>query len=283
MTCVLGDFELYGEEKDHLLLEAWVILIPRAEGRIQAGHGQRMMAAFLDRIREKDPAMAGWLHDCRGEKPFTVSFLQGDFCEPEEGTLRVSPEKEYRFRFTSVHPELSDLVMREVIPDLKGKELRIGDVNFMVRGCQVRQETLEDLYRRHLLAVRPPRARWALRFESPTAFRSRGRNHLIPEPRFVLLSLNKSWSSISRIDLGKDLHLLAEKDLFIARYDLRTNILHFDRFRQVGFTGFCEYQADSPEEWRLKVYRMLFDFSRYSGVGIKRTMGMGQVEPILSN
>ena len=268
------------EEKDHLLLEAWIELRPESAFVLPAGHGQRMMAVLLYLVREQDEDLSTRLHDAAGEKPYTVSMLGGEFELASPGHVRLSPEKVYRFRVTSIDPHLSQMLIQGVFPCLEGREIQIGEGVFRVLGVESSVETLADIYRRHMVEdIRDP-ARVGMVFHSPTAFRSSGRNFLFPEPRLVWLSLNRSWGSVSRVDLGKDLHEEAAREIFVTRYELRTSILHFDRYRQVGFSGHCEYVISPEEQWKGRIYSLLLDFSRYSGLGMKKTMGMGQVEPV---
>lgn len=234
------------------------------------------MAVFLDLVRSVDPALAAALHDSRGVKPFTVSFLIGEM--PSGGTEKpaLDPEKEYELRVTTYDRRLSETWKERVLPRIEGSIISIGREAFSVSGYNLREETLVEIYRRHIIDNQDPPTTIVLRFHTPTAFRSGQSNLLFPLPRFVWLSLNRSWSSVAPVDLGRDLHLWAEKEIRVARYDLKTNILHFDRYRQIGFTGFCEYRINTLNVDRIRSYRLLAEFSRYCGLGIKTTMGMGQ-------
>jgi len=263
--------------EDHRLLETKLFLRPLGEGPVASGGGQRFMAAFLDLLRDADPEMAQNLHDSRGQKPFTVSYLLGDF--PSEGAQEVllDPEKEYVLRITTFDVRLGEIWENIVLPGVEGRRVRIGRESFLVTGFTHEEESLAEIYRRHIIEGRDLPGRLVLRFHTPTAFRSGRSNFLFPLPRLVWLSLNKSWSMVAPVDLGKDLHLWAEREIRVSKYELRTRILHFDRYRQVGFTGFCEYHLIPSDQERLRIYRLLADFSRYSGLGMKTTMGMGQV------
>ncbi len=268
-------------EESHLLLETKLALRPSKTGSLPPGEGQRLMAAFLDLVRDADPALATYLHDSKGVKPFTVSLLLGG--GPSEGAENphLHTEKDYTLRVTTFDARLSEVWKEEVLPDIEGKVLRLGYELFEVTEYSLEEEPLARIYRRHIIEGNKSPAVFRLRFHTPTAFRSGQSNFLFPLPRFVWLSLNRSWSSVARVDLGRDLHLWAEKEILVARYELKTNILHFDRYRQVGFTGTCEYRVVSSGGERLRSYRLLADFSRYCGVGIKTTMGMGQTTPLM--
>lgn len=261
--------------ESHLLLETRLNLRPAESGQLTPGGGQRLMAFFLDLVREVNPVMASSIHDSKGVKPFTVSFLFGELATGG-GYTPLDPEKGYQLRITTFEAGLSEVWKYGVLSNIVGRSVRIGREVFDVSGYDLEEESLSRLYRRHIIEKGGAFNVLRFHFHTPTAFRSGKANILFPLPRFVWLSLNRSWSSVAPVDLGRDLHLWAEKEILVSRYDLRTNILHFDRYRQIGFTGICEYRAVDSAGDRLQSYMLLAGFSRYCGVGIKTTMGMGQ-------
>ncbi len=269
-----------GAGKKHLLLDTTFTLRLISNGQLVPGEGQRLLSVFLSLVREVDPALAAELHDSKRIKPFSVSFLFGEIpsglSKGSEKNSISDTGKEFFFRVTTFDQRLSEVWKGGVLPCVEGKTIRIGSELFVVSDYTFEEETIVDIYRRHIIDNMDPGTVIVLRFHTPTAFRSGRANFLFPEPRFVWLSLNRAWSNVAPVDLGRDLHLWAEKEIRVSKYDLKTNILHFDRYRQIGFTGHCEYRVHTDEVNRLKSYHLLADFSRYSGVGIKTTMGMGQ-------
>ena len=69
--------------------------------------------------------------------------------------------------------------------------------------------------------------------------------------------------------------LIGEVD--IARYKLRTQMMDFRSYRQLGFVGECEFGVRKGLcEEALGALQVLADFSVFAGVGYKTTMGLGQ-------
>ncbi|MEJ5185543.1 MAG: CRISPR-associated endoribonuclease Cas6 [Candidatus Geothermincolales bacterium] len=266
----------------HKLAEIILMLRPIKDTVLECGNGQRFNALFLDLLRSEDPGLSKYLHDMSGLKPYTVSQLMGPFTLSDKGAIRLQGEQEYRLRFTSYLPELSDVWLERLAPSLmEGKEVRIGDEILLVTGCRVKSVALEDLYAAHLLGDGSKARAIRLTFHTPTAFRSRGRNVIFPEAQYVWGNLHRRWRSVSRVDFGKDLHLRASDLAFPQRYRLETKILHFDGFRHVGFEGFCEYRLQGNDGHLRRSLSLLAEFSEFCGVGIKTTMGMGQVSCVL--
>src|SRR5436305_5884259 len=52
-------------------------LHPTAPGYVSPSSGAQVQAAFLDLIRQSDPALAEWLHTPNQRRPYTLSLLQG--------------------------------------------------------------------------------------------------------------------------------------------------------------------------------------------------------------
>jgi len=266
------------EAKDlGLLMEVQLQLEPPRAVEMAAGGGQRLNALFLDLVREADGALSARLHDMRAPKPYTVSPLSGDLQAAAGGRLGLSPGKHYWLRFTMLDDELVRLWDEAVMPGMKGRVLRLGEAELVVGAASGKVTKADDLYRECVVRRKEPPRKLTLRFLSPTAFRSGGRNMLFPLPRLVWQSANRAWSAVSRIDFGGDLHRLAEEDIQASRFALSTRILHFDRSRQVGVVGRCEYMLCGEDDDLHRAFHLLARFSEFSGLGMKTTMGMGQV------
>jgi len=106
---------------------------------------------------------------------------------------------------------------------------------------------------------------------------SRGRNYPLPDPQKVFLNLLQKWNRYSPVNLGDNYLKFIEEKVFPAGYRLQTRIMHFDRYKQVGFTGSCTFGVrKQKDDIMIKVLHMLARFTFYAGVGYKTTMGMGQ-------
>jgi CRISPR-associated endoribonuclease Cas6 len=138
----------------------------------------------------------------------------------------------------------------------------------------------EELYESRMLANNLPRS-FTLQFHSPTTFRSGGQNMPFPLPRFVFLTLAEKWNRYSPVHLGEKVAPMLAERVLLTKYDLRTRMLDFGRYRQVGFIGRCEFHIETNKDdlWR-QIPHLLADFAFYAGVGYKTTMGMGQVERV---
>ena len=244
--------------------------------------GYVVYGAFLDLVRQTAPALAVYLHSASREKPFTLSGLSVLASETANGS---SPPVSISFRVTGFSKEITSWLARclENPPssiDLLGREMQLIRIAPSEPSSSV-CTTFEELYGRIFdLNVELPR-RLSLGFLTPTAFRSGRRNILFPVPGLVFRTLSQKWNTYAPIDLGEMVPRLIDETVRVSRYRLRTQMLRFDDYPQIGFTGEVSYliSKDLPDLW-VRAIHLLADFAFYAGVGYKTTMGMGQVRTL---
>lgn len=138
-----------------------------------------------------------------------------------------------------------------------------------------------DLVRRWSSSQPAISERVTFNFLSPTAF-SRGRGELrsvtlFPAPDLVFRSLVETWNAyvwpLPEPDVAALLATVRERT-----HDIRTAApVRLSEHKLTGFVGRCTYSClpAAPESAR-RLLHLLADFAFFAGVGMKRTMGMGQ-------
>ena len=66
------------------------------------------------------------------------------------------------------------------------------------------------------------------------------------------------------------------RNVTVSEYNLHTTCLYFPKYAQKGFIGTCSYSIQETTDGSAPQLSALAEFARYSGVGYKTTMGMGQ-------
>jgi len=267
-----------------LLTSCAIVLKVRQETLVPPSMGQVLHAFFLNRVRTLDAGLAEVLHASSSVKPFTLSPLWGKVAF-EDNRWRLFPGENYTFRVTFIDPDLSFWLQEraeELIPpqvELAGARL---DVDHWTVDAQENPwagtTSYEEIYN---AIVSGPKVnnKIQLKFLSPTTFRSGGRNYPLPEPQKVFLNLLQKWNLFSPVNLGDNYIKFIEENVFPAGYRLQTRIMHFDKYKQVGFTGSCTFGVRKQrDDIMIKVLHMLARCTFYAGVGYKTTMGMGQVK-----
>jgi CRISPR-associated endoribonuclease Cas6 len=203
-------------------------------------------------------------------------------------------------RICSTTPALSRLLGTIRADDLG--RVRLGAATLDVRRVSrlsvdhplASTTTLRQVWHAAALAGLPGRVR--LRFLSPTAFdrdlkmpdgtRER-RNALFPSATLVFDPLVDAWNAAAASpehdaggltvphEVRRDLSRLTREE----EYALETvPPVRFGRFAEKGFVGECEYSVGrraSPQVVRTLHALALFAF--FTGIGMRTTMGMGQV------
>lgn len=269
-----------------MLLSCVINLKINQESLVPPSMGQVLHAFFLNRVRLLDQERAEILHRSEEIKPFTISHLWGKVTY-QDCRWRLFPGECYSFRITCLDSELSRWLSEEWMPALVGEEVALAGAAFRVIGFTVTPvedpwanlTTFEEIYNRYIECQVDKKV--GIYFYSPTTFRIKGSNYPLPEPKKVFLNLLHKWNKYSPVHLGDNFIEYIEANVNPGMYRLETRIMHFDCYKQVGFTGTCWFNVrDRQEKIFLKIVHMLAEFSFYAGVGYKTTMGMGQCRKI---
>jgi len=282
-----------------MLASITVHLFPVEKAMLPPTMGHYVHAAFLDISRQMDDKIAERLHQDLPYKPFTVSPLQGRFDKQGKGRISIRAGTECWIRFTILEDHLLSAVVRFFL-DSKSSMLRLGDSMFQV----TKVTTDEDKNNGHwsacttfeeLMDNSSPFDKLNIRFYSPTTFKVRdqamnsSQNYVFPDPVHCFQSWLRKWNALSTIHVDEDVLLaFIDQHLQFSRYSIKTRIMNFGGYKQLGFVGDCEYRfvnnvsggssngTSRRSEDLLKQAETLARFAFYSGTGYKTTMGMGQ-------
>lgn len=263
--------------------------------------GQKALALFLDHlVRERDADAAAELHAPQPAKPFTTALLAptgSDLFRGGGGQCHYGGE--VRLRVTLLRDDLYALCMRAFL-DGAGNgaaPLRLGQTLLLVSKVTVTRESGEPWSNYasfdDLLATADPAAQaWAVRFCTPTAFRSGDADCPLPVPRLVFQSWLESWDQHaplaffpnreSRRTFLEDT-VAQQVSVTYERLSMARRELFFDgrRTAEEGFVGICRFQASrrlGPSHRR--ILSALAAYAFYCGTGRKTTMGLGVTQPL---
>jgi CRISPR-associated endoribonuclease Cas6 len=281
-------------------------LHPVEAGFVAPSSGSQAHAAFLDIVRQNDPALAEQLHQPNQRRPFTVGLLQGfnhlPAAQLEEAVtknqkVQVLPGQVYWLRITMLDARVFATFIQHLITKPRTFMIRLGEASFEVSrliGSPGPNNASNPWAAYSSFAELSSCTRvqkyYEFEFATVTAF-SMGQQHwgklmkLFPEPAYVFESLAKQWETFAPTHLQmaahgltpRDLAAWCEKSLIVTRYALETRYLPSGKFAQTGFQGKITYEmkgvrADPEATWLTR----LAHFALFSGVGYKTSMGMGQ-------
>ncbi len=244
--------------------------------------GHFIYALFLDIVNKANPNLAKKLYEPNEVKPFTVSPLIGRF-KSHNDSVMLSKEDDFYIRITIMDSSLFSPVI-SVLLDSSFRNVVIGGHQFDVLKIIVTPqdhryasfETLDTLWNHASSESRII----SLDFLTPTTFKSGDSNSFLPLPEKVFKSIEKKFLIFAHGFMKKD---VKDEDMFakgirIVRFDnLSTNVIELKQGKQIGFTGRVYYQIKAKDRPIIKYINALAGFAKYSGVGAKTTLGLGQV------
>ncbi len=281
-------------------------LHPTTPGQVSPSSGAQVQAAFLDLIRQSDPALAEGLHAPNQRRPYTLSLLQGfNYLSQEQLAeamannqhLPVLPEQVYWLRITMLDAEVFGSFVRHLLMKARALVLRIGDTHFevsrVINTPDPQQNTSSWVAYSSfaaLHAMQSVQKHYEFEFATPTAF-SQGQKAwgkqllLFPTPSLVFDNLARQWEIFAPAHLRlatqhltpQDIETWCDEQVIVSQYTLSTRYLSSSKFGHVGFQGHVTYElkgnpAAPIAHWLTPLARLAL----FSGIGYKTTMGMGQ-------
>lgn len=272
-----------GTEDNPMLISLTLTLLSPTTATLPAHLGRGNYAATLARLQEIDPALGARIHDGDGPKPLTCSGLL--HARGDHNNLLVRADARYAVRLTGLTPAVSQALTAAFLQHPPA-HWPLADHPFVLEQavCDpavdpwTGRTTYETLAAAQLLQSGGPERRVALRFESPTSFQSKGMHVPVPLPSLVFGSLVERWNAFSPVTLSPEVRRFGEEMVALSSYRLESGLVQQKGGSPlVGGMGRATYIALGGDRYWLATMQMLADFALYSGVGVKTTIGMGQV------
>jgi CRISPR-associated endoribonuclease Cas6 len=241
--------------------------------------GEALHGLFFEVLRGHDPSFAERLHQ-KVDKPFSLSGVLAELPK-REGRLYIGAEARVEFRLGLLTDEIIESALAAFgALAMNGSPVRFGNASARVEGIAFQPGTHPLVHSTTypiLMQKAAQESRITLQFVSPTSFRAGDVQDLLPRPERVFGSLFEAWQTFAPIRLDPALARVFAL-VRVSEYELRTELLHFARYKVIGFKGHVTYtyphEVDAPPRHALNT---LVDFAFFAGVGYKTTMGMGQV------
>lgn len=259
-------------------------------GTLRATQGHLAHAAFLHILRQADPDLAQTIHDSHGRKPFTISPLTG-FGHGQQGRLEIRAGQSGWLRITLLDPILFHAFIQQFLTGSHAPVLQLDGLSFQISeilsspgshplaGYASLESLTKDwadceLYDAHSAIV--------LTFRTPTAFSLRNERFrymlVLPDPVAVFGELAGYWDRLTGSVTQDAVRLASADSVVVARHDIQTHMYQYRRSKQVGFTGKVAFNLLDRSNLELTRHlNRLADLAFFTGLGLKTTMGMGQV------
>jgi CRISPR-associated endoribonuclease Cas6 len=270
-------------------------LIAKKSGSIPATQGHLAHAAFLNILRQVDPAVSQALHDIHGRKPFTISPLEG-FGKPRKGHLQLKAGQEGWLRVTLLDPALFHTFIQHFLHGNGRPAIQLENHTFHVTEILsapgshplAGYDSLQALHAKWEQTPRPSDHRTIpLTFRTPTAFSIRHlpfrHMHILPDPPLVFGQLADHWDRLTGSQTRDNVRSYCAENVVVARHKIETHIYQYRHSKQIGFTGRVTFKIlDKNTPDMIRHLNRLADLAFYTGVGSKTAQGMGQVMRIMN-
>ncbi|MEZ4864395.1 MAG: CRISPR system precrRNA processing endoribonuclease RAMP protein Cas6 [Caldilineaceae bacterium] len=269
-----------------MLISIVLTLTSSTDATLPAHLGRANYAATLARLQALDPALGPTIHDGDGPKAITCSDLLGGRAARDHMPIRAG--ERYYVRLTGLTPPVSQALETALLTDPPTTWL-LADQRFAVAGvcCNADDDpwsgrtTYETLAAAQLLQKGRPERKVSLLFQSPTSFQSKGMHIPVPLPNLVFGSLVDRWNTFSPVTLSPEVRQFGEEMVALSNYRLESQVITQKKGTPlIGGVGRATYTALGGDRYWLATMQMLADFAMYSGVGVKTTIGMGQVRRV---
>jgi CRISPR-associated endoribonuclease Cas6 len=266
--------------REGILYSVLLELQAEHQASLPATTGHLVHAMFHHLLARIDPAQSRQLHQEGGRRPFTLSPLLGGLLKDNRVTLIEGTT--YLIRITLLDGGYLWHCLSTLFLERGPCTVQLGEATLLLTRListtdatgWAGKTTWQEL------ASLPHTREITLSFTSPTAFNTNEHSFvLVPEPRLVWGSLIRTWNcyaptslSLSRAVPGETL----TNGITILSCDLSTRTMQYPKYSQKGFLGTCTYRLPEEEKHAAQL-TCLAAFARFSGVGYKTTMGMGQV------
>ncbi|RLC92081.1 MAG: hypothetical protein DRI39_08940 [Chloroflexi bacterium] len=254
-------------------------LVPQSSIRFNSARS--VHAALLRRIELVNPEISRLLHDAphgapSSDHPWAISPLLGQPEHTAQG-LNALPGRQYTIRVAALLPQVVQALDAAFDADhpLGREPLFLESVPCHVIREETGWETLATYG--HLLNTASPRRRIALRFLSPTGFRTARAGMPTPTPRLCLEGYLRKWTAFSGLSMPAEAILgYAEEHLTVRRTQLRPASVRLGWSVEEGVVGWVEWWAEGGSPFLLRLVNALANYASYCGTGMKTALGMGQ-------
>ena len=267
----------------HSLIAIILEVTPMSEGQLPFHIGNANFAATLAYLSTFNPAFVTATHDEDAPKPLTCSTLMGKITR-RQGMAVLRRGERYWLRITGLNAEMCDLLRDSFLLNPPRTWILAGAHFEVLQSiCDPALHewsgttTYEALWHEAITATAPA-SKFSLEIASPTAFRSDAITMTLPQPDLFFGSLVDRWNSLSPLPVDVAVRQWCRAWVEASRFDLETVLFEAKkRVKLVGAIGTITYSVRDPDIDGARLLHMLTNFAFYSGVGMKTSMGMGQV------
>lgn len=248
-----------------------------------AGMGGEAVHGFvMSEVAKVNKKYAEELHRMSEVKPFSVSplFIKDGGARREGGFLNVEEGSVAEIIVSSLNQKTTEIFMEVFTESFEGKKaLNLGSGRVMIEKVGLKSsEGGEFSTFGSIMKKASTKRTFEFNILTPMSFRHKGINIPFPLSELVFSSLLRTWNAFSGVKIPVSIRDKFNR-VVVSKYDLKTEVWRFSTYMITGCKGRVRYVVDDEFiESEVKIINALSIFANFSGIGYKRTMGMGMVE-----
>lgn len=185
--------------------------------------------------------------------------------------------KEWHWIITALNEYTACHMLQDVLMQLD--EFTIKKHGLIIHVLEKSYQELSDKELADVFYHKEPSRYITVQFVTPTAFKQNGRYVNYPDLRLMFSSIMNKYDASNPDEQMYDedtLYQLIEK-VMLNRYNLRSVSFSMEGVRIPAFIGTITLKMTGTQTMS-NFANMLFEFGKYSGIGIKTTLGMGAIK-----
>lgn len=232
-----------------------------------------LYSAMLRLISAKDESVSDYIHN-EVVAPISLSTLWTG--NKIKGGLEIPKDTQAHFTLSVIDPKLTEFFNMFILENVnRNRHIYLNNVPFVFNYINTESKnTKAESYSN----LNGSLTEMVLKFKSPTAFKREDKQVIVPKEDLVFRSLFRKWQKYSGREAEENVFDSMIEKVVISAFDIKSRAWKFQKVTQRGFVGNVKFEIKSEKEEEISLFNSLCNFAYYSGVGIKTTHGMGQVE-----
>ena len=255
-----------------------IFLEARSNGRIRGRGGEALHYLIFKVLSSGSEDYANHIHQIT-EKPFAISPMiiaeEDKNVLVSNGFMNIKRWDIYCIVVRCLNGEFISR-FRDASQKFTGRSVVLSRVPFNI--IDIKEEGMTSYS--ELLKERYNPYNAEMEIITPLSFRSNGIQILFPIPELIVKSVLSIWNNFSSTRIPTNL-IDCAKDIRVSGYELKTELIKFSDYNIFGCTGRISFDLRLIKDEQLNLLKALLLYSNYSGIGYKRTMGMGMVNTTL--
>lgn len=217
----------------------------------------------------------GVLMECIDTK--YAEFLHKSEIHPYTSHLEMK-NSEWLWVVTTLNKEAYGYIIEGALLRLESFTIENKDIQVKIVGKKITTKDNNELVRKFYQAEYSKYIE--IQALTPMSFKQKSRYNFFPDVRLIYQSIMNKFDRVSDDQMfDEDVLEYLIEHTFISRYNVKSMSFYMEGVKIPGWIGVIKLKLNGSQTM-INFGNILFEFSEYSGIGIKTSIGMGAVKII---